>query len=43
MRVKAVVETVIYKKTSNLKVHADIYYPIKGEVLPERKTPVSAQ
>lgn len=38
--VKAALETVVYKKIGDLEIHADIYYPIEGQVLPDRKMPV---
>ncbi|KAF7157290.1 hypothetical protein CNMCM5623_001413 [Aspergillus felis] len=40
-RVKAAMETVVYKKIGDLEAHADVYYPVEGEVLPERKMPVA--
>jgi len=38
--VKAALETVVYKKIGDLEIHADVYYPAEGEVLPEKKMPV---
>ena len=38
--VKAAMETVSYKKIGDLEIHADIYYPTEGEILPHRKMPV---
>lgn len=38
--VKAALETVIYKRIGELEIHADIYYPIEGEVSADRKMPV---
>lgn len=38
--VKAAMETVVYKKIGELELHADVYYPAEGELLPDRKMPV---
>jgi malonyl CoA-acyl carrier protein transacylase/acyl carrier protein/SAM-dependent methyltransferase len=38
--VKAAMETVVYKRAGNLDIHADIYFPLEGEVPPDRKLPV---
>lgn len=38
--VKAAMETVVYKQIGDLKIEADLYYPLEGEVLPDRKMPV---
>jgi malonyl CoA-acyl carrier protein transacylase/SAM-dependent methyltransferase/acyl carrier protein len=38
--VKAAMETVVYKRVGNLDIHADIYYPLEGEVPLDRKLPV---
>ncbi|KAK9775631.1 hypothetical protein SCAR479_07738 [Seiridium cardinale] len=39
--VKAALETVVYKKLGDLEIHADVYYPVEGELLPERRMPVA--
>ncbi|KAL2015753.1 hypothetical protein VTK56DRAFT_4881 [Thermocarpiscus australiensis] len=39
--VKAAMETVVYKRVGNLDIHADIYYPLEGEVPAGRKLPVA--
>ncbi|KAK6074459.1 polyketide synthase (beta-ketoacyl synthase) [Seiridium cupressi] len=39
--VKAALETVVYKKIGDLEIHADVYYPVEGELLPERRMPVA--
>ncbi|KAH6635854.1 BcPKS19, polyketide synthase [Chaetomium tenue] len=39
--VKAAMETVVYKRVGNLDIHADIYYPLEGEVPSDRKLPVA--
>jgi len=38
--VQAALETVVYKKIGDLEIHADVYYPVEGEVLADRKMPV---
>jgi malonyl CoA-acyl carrier protein transacylase/acyl carrier protein/SAM-dependent methyltransferase len=38
--VKAALETVVYKKIGDLEIHADVYYPVQGEVVADRKMPV---
>lgn len=38
--VKAALETVVYKKIGDLEIHADVYYPVNGEVLAEKKMPI---
>jgi SAM-dependent methyltransferase len=38
--VKAALETVVYKKIEDLEIHADVYYPVQGEVVADRKMPV---
>ena len=38
--VKAAMETVVYKKIGDLEIHADVYYPVEGQVIPGTKMPV---
>lgn len=40
--VKAAPEAVTYKKTGDLEIYADVYYPVEGEELADRKMPVGS-
>lgn len=39
--IKAVLETVVYKKIGDQEIHADVYYPAEGEPLLNKKLPVA--
>ena len=39
-KVKAAMETVVYKRVGDLDIHADVYYPAADQQLVERKMPV---